>query len=276
VALECERWQWRELVASEHGPSDPSTRLVLFVLSLHMNQDGINAWPSQALIAKRTGLSERSVRTHVALAEKAEFLSIYQKRQPGKAWFVHEYVAVIPDRLEQFCTSKPWEVDPDYRRPAKSAGRKPLAVDKSGRLPARAANGAERPATDAPRAAIDDTTPGNLRHNARQGLPTNLRSENSSSNSPNNTPKKVRSQPTAPTVLNIEPKEPELEPEDPDTEKKAIADQAAKQQRQRKAAEERANRIKVALKAFPDYDDEGIRRASGVSLVEVRQLRRIG
>ena len=203
MALECERWQWRELFASEHGPDDPSTRLVLFVLSLHMNQDGGNAFPAQELIAKRSGLSVRSVRTHLANAAQAGWLKIYQKTQKGKAWYVHEYVATIPDELAEFCTAKPWEDDPQWQRPANSAGRstksKPQRpANSAGRqgserlvpkvqVDQRPANGAERPAILAPRPANDDTTTGNLRHNDRQSLPTNS-SSNSSSNSSLNSP----------------------------------------------------------------------------------------
>ncbi len=162
MALECERWQWRELIASENGPSDPSTRLVLLVLSLHMNQVGENAFPAQELIAKRAGLSVRSVRTHLNLAADAEWLRIYQKAQKGKAWFVHEYMATIPDRLAGLRTSKPWVDDPKWERPAN-----------------------------------DDPTPGNLRHDARQGLPTNS-SLNSSGNPPNNRTCNVQQQAAAP------------------------------------------------------------------------------
>ena len=85
MALECDRWEWRDLFASEHGPPDPSTRLVLFVLSLHMNQNGENAFPAQQLIATRTGLSERSVRTHLDHAVRGGWLRISKKARRGQA-----------------------------------------------------------------------------------------------------------------------------------------------------------------------------------------------
>jgi hypothetical protein len=192
TSVECERWQWRELIASEHGPADPSTRLVLFVLSLHMNENGENAFPAQKLIAQRAGLSERSVRTHINLAADAGWLRIYQKPQKGKAWFVHEYQATIPDRLAELCKARPWEDDPNWKRPENSAGRK-----TEPKLTQRAANGAGRPAILAPRPANDDTTGGNLRHDARQGLPTNS-SLNSSMNSPINRTCNVQQQAAAP------------------------------------------------------------------------------
>jgi hypothetical protein len=173
-----------------------------------MNQQGENAFPAQKLIAERTGLSERSVRTHLAHARRDGWIQIYRKARPGKqAWFVHEYVAIIPDNLAELCTSRPWEDDPTWQRAENSAGRKatskPLRSPSDG--PSPAAQGSskaaehqplrgfspthddktwdlpERPANDARRAATDDTTPGKICRDARQGLPTN-----SSSNSPSN------------------------------------------------------------------------------------------
>lgn len=204
MAIECDRWQWREVFASEHGPADPSTRLVLFALALHMNQRGENAWPAQALIAKRTGLSERSVRTHLAHAKRTGWIRISNKPRKGQAWFVHQYVATIPDELAKYCTTKPWEDDPTWQRTEDTAGRqaRPRHIhpanpagrtDENGVVseqlsnPSRPANGAERPAILSERAAIDESTPGKICRDARQGLPTNS-SLNSPSNSSCNSP----------------------------------------------------------------------------------------
>jgi hypothetical protein len=167
VALEIERWQWRELIASEHGPADPSTRLVLFVIALHMNQRGDNAFPSQATIARRTALSERSVRTHLARAAKAGWIQISQKRRAGQAYFVNQYVATIPDKLAGLCASKPWEDDRTWRRPEEFAGR----------------SESRHPANGAQRAAKFSATPGNPFRDTRQNLPTNT-----PMNPPMNTP----------------------------------------------------------------------------------------
>jgi hypothetical protein len=185
VPLECERWQWRELFASEHGPSDTGTRLVLFVLALHMNQDGESAYPAQELIARRSGLSVRSVRKHLQLAEQGGWLNIHQKRRRGQAWFVNEYAATIPDGLAELCKSKPWEDDPTWGRAENSAGRLDHpAMSRENKHPA---NGARRPAIDAEHPANASVTPGKICRDARQGLPTNT-SDNSSMNSPLNTP----------------------------------------------------------------------------------------
>jgi hypothetical protein len=256
TALECERWQWRELIASENGPSDPSTRLVLFVLSLHMNQRGENAFPAQKLIAIRAGLSERSVRTHLNLAADAGWLRICKKAQKGQAWFVHEYVATIPDRLAELRTSKPWEDDPTWERPANPAGRR-----KGRKSGLRAANGAERPAILAERPANDDTTGGNLRHDARQGLPTNS-SLKSSLNLRINHPRNVQQQAAAPRVPDsLDGKSSKAEdPAKPPTLRKVLKGKAEfsdlpKDQRERLALEVMAAVPTQALKWFVrEYD----------------------
>jgi hypothetical protein len=250
VPLEAERWEWRELFASEHGPADPSTRLILFVLALHMNQQGDTAFPSQETIAKRSGLSVRSVRTHLDHAVNGGWLRISKKSRRGQAWFVHEYTATIPTALADRVASKPWVDDPKWQRAENSAGR----VDKSPDSEGDPAILAEHPANDARRPAIDDTTPGKICRDARQGLPTNS-SSNSSMNSPNNTSceRAVASDRTA-CVESL----------------KGIGTEEAKKE----APEPRANRIRQAIAALPKDGDSDIAKIARVTLEEVQQVRR--
>jgi len=253
VAVECERWQWRELVASEHGPADPSTRLVLFVLALHMNQSGDNAFPSQATIARRAGLSERSVRTHLGLAENGGWIKVFNKPRKGQAWFVHEYLATIPDELAQFCTSKPWEDDPTWQRAENSAGRPSNGVDKSsvnGRHPAILAG---HPAILAQRPANASGTPGKFCRNARQGLPTNS-SSNSSMNPSINTPMEGAA------LERI-------------TGSKTVNKTGLKEKPEEKKAS-KEERIRKAIQGFKDFGDGDIAKIARVSVAEVAEIRR--
>lgn len=155
-------------------------------LALHMNQQGENAWPSQALLAQRTALSDRAVRQHLKKAEAAGWLRIYERRRPGQAWFVNEYVATIPDGLEELCTSKPWEEDPTWKRPERGAARQVTTVDNPEELEQRPERGAERAESGARHPESDDTTPGTTFRDARHDVPTNS-SSNSSLNYPKNT-----------------------------------------------------------------------------------------
>lgn len=180
---ELDKWEWLDLLASEHGPQDPSTRLVLFVLSLHMSPAGERCFPSQKLIATRSALSERSVRVHLGLAEAGGWIGIYRKRRPGQAWFVNEYVATIPKELADLVKEKPWVEDPGYQRPAESAGDTRQDLPPVSQHPA---NGAGHPADNVEHPAEFASTGGSLRHDTRQDLPPN-----SSSNSPSNSSKNI-------------------------------------------------------------------------------------
>jgi hypothetical protein len=283
AAQELDKWEWLDLLASEHGPKDPSTRLVLFVLSLHMTQRGERCFPSQKLIATRSALSERAVRDHLNRAQAARWIGIYRKRREGQAWYVNEYVALIPTELAHLVKEKPWEADPGWQRPAESAAS-PSPNDRQDLPPVeqRPANGAGRPANNVERPANGAATTGNLRTDDRQNLPTN-----SSSELPNELPNEHTKERAAhacvfekvKTAEEIEAEErarEESEKRAAEAAKvKALADKAAAEEQQRQRAVARANRIKVALKAFPDYGDEDIRKvAGGETLAEVEQLRR--
>jgi hypothetical protein len=199
------------------------------------------------------------VRKHLKLAEKQQWIKVYLKRRKGQAWFNHEYGAIIPDALAQFCTSKPWEDDPTWRRAANSAGR---SVDN----PQHPEIGARHPENGAGQAEVDDTTPGKSCHDARHQLPTNSSSE-SLSNPSLNTPHKVL--PSAGRVVLDIPKK--LDPEEEQRAIKAAEQKAA--ERQRKDAEERINRIRAMTKAFPDYTNADIAKVARVTIAEVEQLR---
>jgi hypothetical protein len=240
----CDRWEWCDLIASERGPSDSTTRLVLFVLSLHMNQSGERCFPSQKLIAVRAGLTERSVRTHLGHAIRARWLQSTKRKRKGKAWYVNEYEATIPAELVEFCPAKPWLIDPGYRR----------AEDISGRAEGEDQVMAQRQATDTEDAAIHavrrenkNTTTGKMVHNDRNGFPTNS-SSNSSINISKNTPIQ-----------------------------RAVASESAyvagSAEKSESSKDERFGRIKKIIEAFPDYGDGDVAKVGCVSVQEVQEFR---
>ncbi len=174
------------MIASQNGPAVATTRHVLHALSLHMNQHGENAWPSQAHLAMRTGLSERAVRGHLDKAWRAGWLQVYEKRPAGNGWRLHEYVATVPTRLEDEVPLHPWEEDPTFTRAEPDAAR--YRAETPAESPARAEPGAgpssvgtpsatlpepERAANGAARAEPGAMTCGKPRQDVRHHVPTN-------------------------------------------------------------------------------------------------------
>ena len=88
-------FEWRDLVASKQGPKRSTTRHVLLTLSLHMQLDGRSCFPSVRLVAERTGLSERTVCTHLRLASEQGWIQKSVKGKCGKGWRLHQYLPTI-------------------------------------------------------------------------------------------------------------------------------------------------------------------------------------
>jgi len=88
--------EWRDLVASKQGPKRSTTRHVLLTLSLHMQLDGSSCFPSVRLLAERTGLSERTVCTHLRAACEESWIRKIVKGKSGKGWRLHQYFPTIP------------------------------------------------------------------------------------------------------------------------------------------------------------------------------------
>lgn len=83
---------------SEFGPKS-ITRFVLLTLSLHMDKDGGSCFPSTRTLAGKTGLSERSVCTHLETAAKEGWIKKMLHGLPGQRWKRHKYEADIPENL---------------------------------------------------------------------------------------------------------------------------------------------------------------------------------
>jgi len=170
------------LVGSKYGPTDSTTRLVLFGLSLHMNSKCERCWPSQALIAAETALSIRCVRDHLEIAELGGWITRKEIKRPGKAWFFHKYTPTFPESLAPVFSALivEWTKNRDEERAELDSSRHAREELSAGREPINDSK-VEQAANDARRPANDDATTGTSRHNARNQLPTNS-SSNSSSN----------------------------------------------------------------------------------------------
>lgn len=88
------RFEWERQVVSNRGPVNPTTRHVLLALGTFTNKEGI-AWPTTLQLAAATGLSERTVCTHLKIAANEAWIEI-KERKVGKNWKHHIYKITIP------------------------------------------------------------------------------------------------------------------------------------------------------------------------------------
>lgn len=91
-------WSWRHAI--QKSPLSSTTKLVLLNLSIHMNDLGEGCYPSTATQAADTGLSERSVCTHLDVAENAGFIRRKAHGYGGQKWARNEYFATWPVGVE--------------------------------------------------------------------------------------------------------------------------------------------------------------------------------
>lgn len=98
LAVHVKRWPWRQIIASDHGPPSSTTRHVLHILSLFMNDDG-GCHPSQATIARRAALTTRAVKKHIAIAKRGYWLEVTERYSDGQSWRGNNYVATVPASL---------------------------------------------------------------------------------------------------------------------------------------------------------------------------------
>jgi DNA-binding Lrp family transcriptional regulator len=120
VPQSVDRFRWSQAVCSEQGPAGSITRLVLLVISLHMDADGTRAWPSQQTIASRARISRRSVVTHLESAEREGWVSRYVAGRNSQGWRLSGYKATVPDRVYPTLPDKPWDADPNWKRGERS------------------------------------------------------------------------------------------------------------------------------------------------------------
>jgi hypothetical protein len=146
VGIRVDRWQWREMFASENGPPSGMTRAVLHAIALHMKRSGDGAFPSQVTIAVRCGFSERVVRTDLKIAQRAGWLEISTRDRPGQGWRLSQYAALVPAHLAQLIPK----------------GAEPGASRLQGHAEPRAR-----------RADFEDATCGTSRQIVRNRVPTN-------------------------------------------------------------------------------------------------------
>ncbi|MEX3691860.1 helix-turn-helix domain-containing protein [Paraburkholderia sp. BR14263] len=91
-------WTWRHAIINSTLPS--TTRHVLLTLACHVNDAGEDAYPSTRTLARETGLSERSVCTHLDLAEEEGWFVKRKHGYGGQKWARNQYYPSIPEGFE--------------------------------------------------------------------------------------------------------------------------------------------------------------------------------
>lgn len=90
---------WRQMLLK----SDlmPVTRLVLHTLGCHMNDAGESCYPSIELLCAETGLSNRSVITHLQIAIERGFIVVEKHGFKGQRWARNEYRISWPKVVQE-------------------------------------------------------------------------------------------------------------------------------------------------------------------------------
>lgn len=91
-------WSWQQAIQKSRLSS--TTKLVLFNLSCYINAVGEGCYPSTKRQAAETGLSERSICTHLAIAKEQGFIEIKKHGFAGQEWARNEYYVTFPKGTE--------------------------------------------------------------------------------------------------------------------------------------------------------------------------------
>lgn len=90
-------WSWQHAILKSSLP--PTRRHVLLTLACHMNTVGTGAYPTTATLATETGLSERSVCTHLEHALIEGWITVEKHGFAGRKWRSHQYSAAWPSHV---------------------------------------------------------------------------------------------------------------------------------------------------------------------------------
>ena len=91
-------WTWRQAIFE--SDLQATTKLVLQALASHLNDMGGPMFPSQERLSKLCSLSERSVITHLQIAEDEGWIVANKRELKGSKWAANEYAARFPDGVK--------------------------------------------------------------------------------------------------------------------------------------------------------------------------------
>ena len=103
-------WTWRHAIIKSELPA--TTRHVLLTVSMHMNELGEGCYPTVEMLVEETGLSKRSVLTHLQAGIDAGWLVRLELGLRGRKWRRCEYRSRWPDRGEAVVDDYPGDDHP--------------------------------------------------------------------------------------------------------------------------------------------------------------------
>lgn len=89
-------WSWRHAI--QKSSLQPTTKLILYNLSLYMNEQGGSCFPSVETQAEDTGLDPKTVQRHLKKARDAGWIRVEARHFPKHEWRKHTYFASWPER----------------------------------------------------------------------------------------------------------------------------------------------------------------------------------
>lgn len=93
--------EWQKAIVSEGGPASSTTRLVLLALSTRMDSR-LTAIVTVESLAAMSGVSEKSVQTHLKRAAADGWVESGRVTRDGRSWFITRYTGKFPgDRAKE-------------------------------------------------------------------------------------------------------------------------------------------------------------------------------
>ena len=92
------KWSWQQAVIDSAIPA--TTKHLLLTLGCYMNAMGGSCYPSIKTLCEKTGLSNRTVITHIKIAEEYGFIKVKTHGFGGQAWKRQEYEASWPSETK--------------------------------------------------------------------------------------------------------------------------------------------------------------------------------
>lgn len=105
---------WVKAFRSASGP-EPTTRHVLHALASYMFEGKPRCFPSMRTLSDDTGLTTRTICTHIEKAKEQGWLKVTQRKGKEKGWKLNHYEAAIPAhvRVEPDSTANADGVEPN-------------------------------------------------------------------------------------------------------------------------------------------------------------------